>query len=375
MVGLGGKGKRIDSNSRSGPYYSSKIEFLPDELLSEILVRLPPDDLYKRARLVCRRWSHIIRSNAFLDSHFNHSSYGLLLSEYGLRNRNPIYVSATKQGRIEISELSGKCRITAWGSCNGLVLDYTMRKASMYILNPATNQAFLLPPLQFDSNLVHGLCGIAYSESSMEYKVVQSRIPDHLDPRLMYLAVLTVGVDNSWRAVQVEHLPRRVRELFNYTPLITEGFMHWTSGTERVLAMNVETEIITETNAPHPEAYESTSIHKYYLSTGKCLTMLVRHGDLMWEVWEMKPKTGEWRKSTQFQFDCEDYGDDEFLWPVGWVKFPEVLAFRVLGGRPLIFYNLRTNEIIEYSMPTTKLSDYRRPYSIVPHMNTLVWLS
>ncbi|KAH6835008.1 hypothetical protein C2S53_003785 [Perilla frutescens var. hirtella] len=372
---------------KTRPYSSqsrTNIESLPDELLWEILVRVPADDLHDRARVVCRKWSHIIHSDAFVNSHLHHSSYGIVISAYEPyepRNRNPIYVSATKQGRIEISnKLSCKWRNTAWGSCNGLVLDYLV-KATPCILNPVTKQAFLLPP--FDSERVRVrlcLCGIGYSAASMEYKVVQTHLTPS-GPRVMHLAILSVGVDNSWRHVEVEHLADYVRGLFYYTPLITEGFMHWTSYShEKVLTMNVETEIITQTNAP-------TSIHKYYLSTGRYLTLLIHGGDnLVWEVWEMKPETGEWRMVVQNikfegqefeQCPCKD-DDHHFLFPVGWVEYPKVLVFGVERGRSCryysfntryqgcIFYNVNTREINSPKLPAPS-----RHYRAFPHRNTL----
>ncbi|KAH6787424.1 hypothetical protein C2S52_006976 [Perilla frutescens var. hirtella] len=351
----------------------TNIESLPDVLLFDILVRLPADDLYERARVVCRRWSQIICSDAFVNTHFHHSCYGLLLFAYGSMNMNPIYVSATKEGRIEISLLSFKRRSRAWCSCNGLVLESSMKTGSQYIFNPATKQAFLLSPFEFDSN-VDGLC----AASSTEYKLVQSQ-----NTRGHHLAVLTTGVDSSWRHVEIEHLPNDVRRLFHYAPLITEGFMHWTRGSEKVLTMNVETEIIRETNPPLPQAF--MKYKKYYLSTGKYLTLLIRHEDLMWEVWEMKSaETGEWRKhgyNIKFedqqlqQFDKDGYhhhhNHRHRVSPFGWVKYPEICAFRVSCSRTLIFYNLATHEIIS----TRTLPGSTDDYKVLQHRNTLVWLS
>ncbi|KAH6777573.1 hypothetical protein C2S52_006961 [Perilla frutescens var. hirtella] len=363
-------------NSRTRPYYhrmckkvsSKNIESLPDELLFDILLRLSVEDLYERARFVCRRWSHIIHSDAFVNTHLHHSTFGLVISEiYGWRNRNLIYVSVTKPGRIEISELICKFR-TAWSSCNGLVLEL---KSSLNILNPATKQTFLLPPFPYECKFgFTGSSGIAYSAASMKYKVVQPHLLRG-GSRRMRLGILTVGVDNSWRHVEVEHLPHNVRQLCYHTPLITEGFIHWAAerDNDKVLTMNVETEIITETNPPLPEAYLSTSTHKYYLSTGRYLTLLVRREDLMWEVWEMKSaESGEWRKQRHFQFACEH---PEFIWPFGWVKYPEVLACHTGRARTLILYNLRKHEIDS----TKELPSLTDDYKAVPHRNTLVWLS
>lgn len=344
---------------------SPYIESLPDDLLSEILVRLPADDLHDRARLVCRRWSHIISSVAFANTHLHHSSYGLVLSAHG--RSHPIYVSATKQGQIEVSRLSCKCITIA--SCNGLLLEFPPRGiTSLHILNPATKKAFLLPEIESKSLSRYRLCGVAYGATSMEYKVVQMHVDRHR-PHTLHLAILTVGVDNSWRQLQVEHLPDNLRPLFHCTRVVAERFVYWASmHCREILTLDMETEIITETSVPLPAC---ASIEKFfYLSTGRNLSLLFRRRDSTWEVWEMKPEAGEWRKCTHFQFSFEQIDDHELFWPCGWVKYPEVLACHTGIASTLIFYNLRTHEI-----DPTQVHGHIVGIQPFPHRNTLLWLS
>ncbi|KAL6524410.1 hypothetical protein OROHE_016081 [Orobanche hederae] len=79
------RGKHLYLNYRTRPFYfrrcerarATDLESLPDELLSSILVRLPADYLHHIARLVCRRWSHMIRSDAFVNNQIQHSTYDL----------------------------------------------------------------------------------------------------------------------------------------------------------------------------------------------------------------------------------------------------------------------------------------------------------
>ncbi|KAH6832708.1 hypothetical protein C2S53_015752 [Perilla frutescens var. hirtella] len=382
----------VDLNSRTRPYYSRRckrvsstnIESLPDELLFHILVRLQADYLYDRARLVCRRWYHLIHSHAFVNTHLQHSAYGLLLCfrEWG---GHPIFVTAT-QGRIQTSEFSYKCRSHLWGSFNGLAMEMQFSNREGYfvhIINPATKQGFDLPSFSFSGGPVASSrsSGVASASASVEYKVVLSYMDDvpRATPSLG-LAILTAGVDNSWRYVRVEHLSKCARSLLSEIPLITEGFMHW-AGKNRTdfLTLDVETEILTVSEVPLPEAYYKKA-HKYYLSTGRSLSLLVARENFLWELWAMKPGTREWTKlvadiklgAQKCRLQQFSGGDNEVLVPIGWVKYPEVLALRFIGDSmscPCIFYNLDTHEIDSIELTTACYC-----YSVV-HKNSLMWLS
>ncbi|KAH6769572.1 hypothetical protein C2S52_014375 [Perilla frutescens var. hirtella] len=358
----------VDLNSRTCPY--SSIESLPDELLFHILIRLPADHLYDRARVVCRRWYHIIHSSAFINTNVQHSTYGLMLSVEALRFCRPIFVSATAQGQIEMSDFSYKCRLKMLGSCNGLGLEDWV-----HIINPATKQVFMLPPLPSEMLIDHK-SAIAYVAASMEYKVILPHLVGISLTSLPFLAILTVGVDNSWRHLPVETLPGRARKRLCEYPLITEGFIHWGQGTH-VLTLDVETEVFIARKLSLPLSYQRKPV--YYLSTGKYLSMVVAREDFLWGVWWMEPETGEWRKllpdinfeaqKTRLeQFSC---GDDEYLVPLGWVKYPDVLALCFTGrSHTCIFYNLNTHEI-----SSTELPEAGRACAAFPHKNNLIWLS
>ncbi|KAH6832706.1 hypothetical protein C2S53_015750 [Perilla frutescens var. hirtella] len=378
---------------RTRPYYSRRckrvsstnIESLPDELLFHILVRLQADYLYDIARLVCRRWYHLIHSRAFVNTHIQHSAYGLLLSDRE-GGGYPIFVNAT-QGRIQTSEFSYKCRTHLWGSFNGLAMEIHYGDCDRYfihIINPATKQPFVLPSFPFYNGriLYSSTCGVASAADSVEYKVALSYIA-HVPPDSpsWALAILTVGVDNSWRYVRIEHLSKLARSLLCEIPLITEGFMHWAEITSTdVLTLDVETEILTVSEVPLPEA-NYRNAHKFYLSTGRSLSLLVTRENFLWELWVMKPGTREWTKlvadmklgAQKCRLQQFSGGVNEVLMPIGWVKYPEVLALCFIGesgSRTCIFYNLDTHEIDSIELKTACYC-----LECVVHKNSLMWLS
>ncbi|XP_057775976.1 uncharacterized protein LOC130994876 [Salvia miltiorrhiza] len=375
---------------RSRAYYSRRckkgmptnIESLPTDLLFEILLRLPADHLYERARLVCWRWYHIIHSHAFINAQMHGATYGLLLAPLD-DNTLPLYVTADADGEIHTSELNGISE-DVLATCNGLELEGSFPR--LVIVNPATKQSFHLPP--FPTGVTYALLkyGFAYSAASLAYKVIRQVSGRHYEPHAQEdygLDVLTVGVDESWRQVEVHHLPNHVRRrLLAKTPLTSEGFLHWGWG-KCCATMNVETEIITLSEAP----YQYKERDYYYLSTGRCVSLLVACGDLSWEVWEMKAGTGEWRKAlSNVDLRAEKCRiqqlapeDDAVLEPLGWVKYPHVLAFYFdeyhysSQWEHCIFYNLDTHQLHSIELPRSyAIASCFKAFS---HKNTLIWLS
>ncbi|GFP90749.1 hypothetical protein PHJA_001218800 [Phtheirospermum japonicum] len=248
----------------------------------------------------------------------------------------------------------------------------------LYIINPLTRQVFVLPPTSVGIQIPK-LCGIGYAAASMEYKVVLT-LSCFKDSSVW--GILTVGVDSSWRIVRTDHLPRSALRLC--PPLTTEGFMHWAVGGDRgerkignqVLTLDVETEIVTVSCVPfNYGGYD----HWTYLSTGRCLTLLITCGKFLWEVWEMKlgNKGGEWRKMDGVIIDLGARMFEQFgfkLVPDGWLKYLEVLVLRhycpSLNRLSIFAYNLLTKEISPIGLPN--VCTRCRP---AVNKNSLVWLA
>lgn len=150
----------------------TNIDSLPDELLFNVLVRLPADFLHDRAKFVCRKWHKIIHSDGFIDAQISRASYGLLLSSRS--HSHPIYVTAT-QGRIETSELSYERMTKIYGtSCNGMALELQPSgQSSPHLVNPATKVLVFVPEVSRSTRtLCPHHCGIAYSAFSMKYELI-----------------------------------------------------------------------------------------------------------------------------------------------------------------------------------------------------------
>ncbi|KAL3615574.1 hypothetical protein CASFOL_041235 [Castilleja foliolosa] len=275
---------------------ATNIESLPDELIFEILVRVPAQDLYDSTRFVCRQWYNTIHTRKFAHSHLQRSTPGLLAKD--LFKQKQTFMTMQK-GRVEMSKLSYGFGRHVCSSCNGLVLelhDINYKEPYVpHITNLLTKQTIALPPFISESVYSRGRFALAYAASSGVYKVVRknSVLTD------LWCSIMTVGVDTDWgRRVSIEHLSPKAKELFQGFPLTTLGFVHWTKKdcSECVLTMNVESEIITQIPGPRLRR-EGRDIWCCYLPMGSYLYLLIGITyNMSCEVWEMKPETGEWTK-------------------------------------------------------------------------------
>ncbi|KAL3629230.1 hypothetical protein CASFOL_026452 [Castilleja foliolosa] len=147
------------------------IESLPDEVLFEVLLRLPAQDIYELARLVCSKWYHMIHTHTFMYAHLQHSTYGLLFQS----TCNGSFLISMGESRVEISKNMYNTLRYVRTSCNGLLLEQQksqeQNNENLFVLNPATRQIFTLPPI-VGYTLVYERSVIAYAAASMEYKAV-----------------------------------------------------------------------------------------------------------------------------------------------------------------------------------------------------------
>ncbi|CAH9143673.1 unnamed protein product [Cuscuta epithymum] len=355
--------------TRSRRRLSKSLMSLHDDMLFEVLTRVPAQDIYDAAMYVCRKWYRIIHTHKFIDAHLRHSPHGLLLR----CPHTPAPFMVARQGQLETS-YSTKFKHRTSAGCNGLLLDidYNDTLWTPYIVNPVTKQVFVLPGIE---NVNGSECfGISYAATSMVYKVVAIVIGPQLK-------ILTVGVDDSWRSVCTKHLRPLARSgLAEISPRTTEGFMHWLTSVSTVVTLNVETEMFEESSAPIPQGHGVPgNPGSTWVSTGSKLSYLMKFERFGWHVWEMEPESKEWRKlpdivikdqKRKFQRLGLEKGQE--VRPIGWIKYKELLAFTLSGVLftfTVFVYNLVTHEIVKVDLP-----DLVARHSAIPHQNSLVWL-
>ncbi|KAL3615641.1 hypothetical protein CASFOL_041302 [Castilleja foliolosa] len=372
---------------------ATNIESLPDELIFEILARVPAQDLYDYTTLVCRKWYNMINTRNFAHFHLQRSTPGHLDSLHSCKQT----LMTMQKGQIETSNLNcGWFRGTVLSSCNGLILGINRNKNSKegpYVtVNPVTKQHFALP--QFHSGQLmfrNYYFSLSYAASSGAYKVVSVPYSDKKYSGLVCV-IMTVGVDTDFvRRVSTQHLSLKATELLNGLQLTTQGFVHWVRHdiSEYVLTMNVESEIITQIPGPCLRDYGKRLLWCRYLPMGSYLSLLINYGEYLWEVWKMKPETGEWTNMPSIVLESQkviNHLSSKFkrigssspflkplLQPLGWSNSREVLFLSVFSGSRhvdngfLFAYNIRTRELDLY--PQDVISNLYLDYR-----SSLVWL-
>ncbi|GFP97243.1 F-box protein at5g49610 [Phtheirospermum japonicum] len=373
----------------------TNLDSLPDDILFfNILTRLPAQDIYNAPRVVCRKWYQMIHTHNFVYAHLHHSPCELLIQSFS--DYTVTFMGMTR-GQIEISKFSFNSSYRIWSSCNGLVLEPNFGdNYDLSITNLVTKQHFVLPPFFARTQHPNSLSAIAYAAATTQYKVVRTCYLEIGNPcSRKFCAVLTVGVDNSWRLVDTQHLSLTTAEHFSSCPLVTGGFVHWARGGSYVLTLDVETEIITQIPVPQCNCERFGNAYcYYYFSAISYLSLLTARSNFKWDVWEMKPETREWTKlpgidledqkyafiqlcykhDSSFKFDGGSFGC--LLHPAGWLKYREVLVFIVFKrvgvstydqSRLRIAYNFQTQAIYLFELETNG-------YPYLVHRNSLLWL-
>ncbi|KAL3630683.1 hypothetical protein CASFOL_023667 [Castilleja foliolosa] len=359
---------------------ATNIDSLPDAVIFEILVRVPAQDLYDSTRFVCLKWYNIMYTLNFAQAHLKQSTPGLLVVDKCFREQ---FFMTTQNGRIEMSKCSYGSDRVVLSSCNGLLLEEShVNWKEMYITNPVTKQQFALPLLKVNT-LNH--YALTYAASSRAYKVVC--IPYFDDENIdLGLSIMTVGVDTDWgRRVSTQHLSLQAKRLLKGFRLFTRGFVHWVQHDcmECVLTMDVESEIITEIPGPCLHHNREGFLWYRYRAMENYLSLFIGR-ELSWDVWGMKPETGEWTIMPSIDLEPQKvpkhlyFEFKELRWslPIGWSNSREVLFFEIcFRDGTFVSYNVRTREIDSCEMLDfmPELLGFK-PAMFLDHRNSLVWL-
>ncbi|XP_073059830.1 uncharacterized protein [Primulina eburnea] len=340
--------------------YPYKWRCLPQEIVFEILLRLPAQVIHDVMRSVYDEWKLMISTKDFIYNHLRNSTSGIIIVEEN-KTANGIYVEM-RRGRLEICKFDCRDSYLVGSSVNGLVMAIAEGKKgdkeALYIINPLTEQREAVP---------YEFCSLerttlALDEASMKYKVVLSFCPNGLP----CVSVLTIGVDNDWRNLDIKHISKKGRESLFFRPFTTRGYVHW-MGNSSILTMNVETEIIYEFPrikefSPFASLAMGRNLSCYYLSKQR------QSGEYLMEVVEMNPETGEWTKllSSDLKPLSDRFKGLKSIKPFGVLGGGEVFLF---GSEKLCAaYNVRTREIQSF-----ELKKKAGKYLSTAHVNSMIW--
>ncbi|KAL2496987.1 F-box/kelch-repeat protein [Forsythia ovata] len=219
--------------------------YLPEDVLIEILVRIPPKSLIK-FRCVSKSWNLLISSPYFISMHtqsFTNPSNRLMISRYSKIHNREIYsvhlnnedCSVDENIKIEFPfghSLPWYYRII--GSCNGvlcLTSDTFQRTNPIFLWNPAIRRKVELPVPQATFGSMgrdEFVLGFGFDVKNNDFKVVRiayGRGDQYQVPHKVEIYELSVG---KWREIDGQVPLNCVVEVF-YTQVFLNEIVHWTA--------------------------------------------------------------------------------------------------------------------------------------------------
>jgi F-box interacting protein len=218
---------------------------IPDELVYEILIRLPVKTLC-RSKSVCKTWCTIISNPSFIHMHLKQSAArherdpSFLITPHTLSsviddelwpstfsNNIPFYHWQDGQDNaclVHMTDFHGDFgSVYCMSQCDGLVMLPTDKK--IYVWNPAMGDVLKLPDGQ-KNNKGFQTAGLGLDHGTNSYKVVRSFYRYANFAWRTYSAGMEVftigGHDSRWRIVEDPPYP-----LLSQLPLYCKGSLYW----------------------------------------------------------------------------------------------------------------------------------------------------
>lgn len=343
------------------------IPLLPEEIIFSILVWLPADILYNVMRFVCRNWYNTICDPVFIKEHLSRSVFGLVIQHW-LPPFTTFSIQLEKaEEEVVTRKLNCSFPHTYAACCDGLLLisDPTFTTFEYHVVNPITKQQVTLEPVP--ASLYGNRCALASAPSTGDYKVVHCYSSE--------IAILTIGVDKTWRYINTDHLPDDSRQFISCKPVSVTGFIYWFVPEKSCLfALDMDSEIIYLVQ--HPKDCQGRFLKK----SESFLIFGTTDSKNVWDFWElMDSKLGKWRQLFKVDLKTQAQG---LISVLSYEGYASIRPCAVVKNRDLVIFHciLRTPSIyIGYNVKTGKMFRYwkRKPYSDYvahPHVNSLVVL-
>ncbi|KAL7601447.1 hypothetical protein Lser_V15G26028 [Lactuca serriola] len=148
--------------------------FLTDDILLDILTRLPYGSLRYMAKYVCKRWLDLLSNMKLLD----HASF--ILQKTGNLTARHVDIREEGEGlqvKVQDLDIPRIGMIRCWDHEFLLISEYKERKVSLYVYNIITKEGSYLPEFKFNASYggyCINKCGFALSLDRFKgiYKVV-----------------------------------------------------------------------------------------------------------------------------------------------------------------------------------------------------------
>ncbi|XP_062021148.1 F-box/kelch-repeat protein At3g23880-like [Rosa rugosa] len=280
--------------------------YLPEEMMIEILLRLPIKSLLQFTS-VSKYWNSLIKHNTFIKDHLKLTSNritrdGPLLllrhcprepnvEQYSLHLDNHTFQGYSKP-QLPVKSFNECFRIV--GSCNGLILlsdDYLTETNNFILWNPSIRKSITIPKPHIRHSQYYTVYGFGFDAKKDDYKIVQLVYEGHnrAGPEVE-LYSLNSG---SWKAITAASPKHEIAPTM-WSQVFVNGFIHFIGYSKKgeafhnvVLGFDVCEEVFHEIKMPEDLASEAPNM--FISVIGKSLS--VQHSDIIhncWNVWVMR---------------------------------------------------------------------------------------
>ncbi|XP_047324145.1 F-box/kelch-repeat protein At3g23880-like [Impatiens glandulifera] len=338
------------------------IPYLPTDIITKILIRLPVKTLVK-FRCVCRSWLSLISDPIFVQKHLRDSTQDKGLAHHRLMmSPRSFEVKSCSLSSVLNEECPSthdhyyplkhpKRALFIVGSVNGLVC-IAIDKGSVFLWNPSTRKSKRLPNCGFKKRSGGRIVyGFGYDEASSDYKVIVTK-SELFGGAPFKTEVKIYGYkSDSWRRIETfpkGHFPMDARGTF------VGGSLHWTASRENDFtdSLNIRKPIVsfdlskeTYSEFSQPRYGKGASDSKLgALSDNLCLLCSIHYR--RFDVWVMKEygKVESWSKlfSIPYPSQLEDF-------PYSY-SVPLCISFRknevlLVAGSCLVLYNVDNHTV------------------------------
>ena len=344
---------------------SSSFDSLPNDVVTDILLRLPAQFLHSSARYVCRTWAEISQSPCFIKSHLHHSECGFLIQDA----HSPYKVQSlhARDWELKETDLNSKFPGKIRGSSDGvLLINKSGSVMDLYVANPVTMQVLKLPNLPSKCMLCSHCNNIARISSTGEIKVV-SLGKDSYGMYNWY--VLTVGKDMSWRKISDVPAECDPASCLSYVQSLSAGgVVYWTNSSwitdQSVLAIDLGEESVHHLKVPR----ECHGQYWTLVQMGKEICCMNCGNNVEMKVWKLKDlHSNEWVMVKSIRFSNEIPLGKIFSIPLIWLDLEVlVLSFYVQVSNVVVAYHVNKGEY-----KVIKIDDVAR-HAIFSHTDSLL---
>ncbi|KAL3503498.1 hypothetical protein ACH5RR_037947 [Cinchona calisaya] len=382
---------------------------LPEDLLREILVRLPVKSLL-RFCCVSKTWCDLINSPYFAHMHLSHAKNHriVLMKRFIIDEKKALlsfhsdYVSPGRDVAAAAApdlKLSSTYRssIQLFGSCNGIVCIvellrclHSNSKDKFYLCNLATRQFLTLPPSPFGcpdefEDISTTSLGFGFDPSTQDYKLV--KFVSYRLKETMALPVPEVQIynlrTNSWRKLEGvasgpsaivpgQKFPASILQKFPVSILLNRSFiLHWLAinniyddAWEGILSFDMCTEAFQKIELPSNYTYPGVSGYNlavlndclaFILYKSRCFQepslLSTKHSIDIWVMMDYGIKESWVKKYSIHPFSLSGLAPIKLFTP--WISWnSDILLFQSVKGH-FLYCSLKDNncqEICKYEV-------------------------